>query len=96
MLRPSEVWATAKKYGGISVQYGSQNIYELIFENRKQCCIVTLDKRVPGGERVPDDNIMITPMTKTICHTISDRCSAVYTLDGLESVIKKLLYKGGK
>lgn len=40
-IKEADVWAAARRYGGVSVRYGKADIYEIILPGRcRQCCIV--------------------------------------------------------
>ena len=77
MITKSDVWETVRKYGGVSIQYGSMDIYELIMQGEgNKCCIVvgTVDESA-----------------KRIAKTISDKCFVVRNKKSLENVISKLM-----
>lgn len=75
-MTKSDVWEAVRKYGGVSVQYGEADIYELIMPGEgNKCCIVvgTVDESA-----------------KRIAKTISDKCFVVRNKKSLESVILKM------
>ena len=77
-MTKSDVWETVRKYGGVSIQYGSMDIYELIMPGEgNKCCIVV-------GDAVDES-------AKRIAKTISDKCFVVRNEKSLENVISKLI-----
>ena len=76
-MTKSDVWETVRKYGGVSVQYGEADIYELIMPGEgNKCCIVV-------GDAVDE-------ISKRIAKTISDKCFIIRNKKSLESVILKI------
>ena len=80
VIKESDVWKAARRYGGISCQYGSASgIYELIFPGPgRQCCVVISDTPVLPG-----------PVVKIAKH-ISKNCYRIGTITALDRVLEKV------
>ena len=86
VIKERDVWNICRKYGGISVRYGSMDIYECIFENHLQCCLVIL----------ADNEAFVSKPVEVIAHSISKKCFCVWTLESVERVIKDLVLGKGR
>ena len=85
-VKERDVWNICKRYGGISVRYGSMDIYECIFENHVQCCIVVLG----------DNEAFMPKPIEVVAHTISNKCFQVWSIESVERVIRKLVTGKGR
>lgn len=79
-IKESDVWKAARKYGGISCQFGqSSGIYEIIMPGPgRQCCVVVSETPV------------LPEVVKRAAKSISKNCYRVGTLSGLDRVLKKV------
>ena len=77
MIKEADVWKAARKYGGVAVQYGTSEVYEIIMQgdSKNKCCVVISDSPIADMT------------TKRIAKSISDRCFIVRTASALERVI---------
>ena len=80
VIKESDVWKAARRYGGVSCQYGlSSGIYEVILPGEgKQFCIVISETPV------------LPETVKRIAKSISQSCYRVGTQAGLERVLEKV------
>lgn len=79
VITKSDVWEAARKFGGVSVQYGETDVYEVIMQgdSRNKCCIVV------------SENGVVNDATKRIAKSISNKCFIVTNMKSLENVMKK-------
>lgn len=80
MLTKSDVWEAARKFGGVSVQYGNMDVFEIIMQgdSKNKCCIVLSDSGT------------VDATIKRIAKSISDKCFIVKSAAALEKVISKV------
>ena len=80
MITKSDVWEAARKFGGVSVQYGETDIYEVIMQgdSRNKCCVVVSDTGT------------VDDTTRRIAKSINDKCFIVRSLASLEKVMSKV------
>lgn len=80
MITKSDVWEAASEHGGVSVQYGETDIYEVIMQgdSRNKCCVVVSDTGT------------VDDTTRRIAKSINDRCYIVKSMAALEKVMSKV------
>ena len=78
-MTKSDVWEAVRKHGGVSVQYGETEIFEVIMQgdSNNKCCIVLSETGV------------IDATIKRIAKNISNKCFIVTNKKSLEKVISK-------
>ena len=79
-MTKSDVWEAAREHGGVSVQYGAMDIFEVIMQgdSKNKCCIVLSETGV------------IDETMKRIAKSINDKCFIVRSLASLEKVMSKV------
>lgn len=77
-LKERKVWDIARKYGCVSLRYGTTEIYEILIPGGENCCVVV------------SDNPAVSDAYRRTAKTISDRCYRVGSSKALENVLNKL------
>ncbi len=78
-MTKSDVWEAAREHGGVSVQYGNMDVFEIIMQgdSNNKCCIVLSDSGT------------VDATIKRIAKSVSNRCYIVTNMKSLEHVMKK-------
>lgn len=81
-MNANEVWKLARRFGGISVQYGSSMpVYEIIFPGHGNKCAVVIGEK--GTKTVPE-------VLRIAAKSINQLCFYVTTTESLKNIFMKV------